>query len=331
MAAPSDTETEDAWTRYWQNGPLHSLPGSYPGNYDGSIRAFWARHLDRLGQAGRMLDVATGNGALPALALELLGVGHAPEIDAIDSARIHPSWVSQYTEDARARLHFHERVRAEQLPFHNERFDLITSQFGFEYTDSQRTLPELARVLRPGGTLALVMHHRHSRLSTVASEEAAHLEWLLGNNGLPALALPMYPYVAKAADPQGRAALREDHGAETARARFNQGMQAFQQRLDGADVPDTLIDAYNFIANAFGKLSSGEPPAHALQAHEHHLESLQAARQRCLNLYAHALSESDMVALRSQMAMLGLTSTDPGLLHHENGALLAWTLTATAS
>jgi SAM-dependent methyltransferase len=44
---------------------------------------------------------------------------------------------------------------AEELPFRDEYFDVVISDHGaISFTDPARTVPEVARVLRPGGTLA---------------------------------------------------------------------------------------------------------------------------------------------------------------------------------
>ena len=62
-----------AWSDYWRAGPLHSLAGSFQDNYEGPIRAFWEAALAGLTANDRVLDIGTGNGALPALACALYG------------------------------------------------------------------------------------------------------------------------------------------------------------------------------------------------------------------------------------------------------------------
>src|SRR5690606_20552509 len=85
----SRPDRAEVWSAYWGQGPLHSLPTSFPDNYQGQIRDFWVGMLSGLGTGHRMLDIGTGNGALPRMALELRGV-NCPQVDAIDAAAVAP-------------------------------------------------------------------------------------------------------------------------------------------------------------------------------------------------------------------------------------------------
>ena len=48
--------------------------------------------------------------------------------------------------------------RAEQLPFRNEKFDLVVARVSLAYTDIPRSLREIRRVLKPGGKLWMTLH-----------------------------------------------------------------------------------------------------------------------------------------------------------------------------
>src|SRR5690606_13928820 len=171
--APDNAHRQAAWSRYWKQDVLHSLPGSFSGNYSGRIERFWLDNFAALGSGRRMLDIATGNGAIPQLACAHCAGRPAgmPRIDAIDLAQISPAWVASQPASCRDALHFHAGVSAESLPFADAAFDLVTSQYGIEYCDDARTAPEVARVLAPGGRVALLLHHAGSRLAEVAREE----------------------------------------------------------------------------------------------------------------------------------------------------------------
>ena len=76
------------WTRHWATGASHSCPGTYGELYGGAIATFWREVLSPLQRGQNVLDIATGNGALPRL---LLGQHHEIEVDAIDIAAVEPS------------------------------------------------------------------------------------------------------------------------------------------------------------------------------------------------------------------------------------------------
>jgi demethylmenaquinone methyltransferase/2-methoxy-6-polyprenyl-1,4-benzoquinol methylase len=110
----------------------------------------WRRFLvSRLPQdGGRVLDVATGTGLV---AEALLGRGF--RVTGLDQS---PGML------ARARARFGERVElveapAEELPFDDSSFDHLTFTYLLRYVDDPAaTLAELARVVRPGGTVAML-------------------------------------------------------------------------------------------------------------------------------------------------------------------------------
>ena len=110
----------------------------------------WRRFLvDRLPrEGGHVLDVATGTGLV---AQELLRRGF--RVTGLD----------QSTEMlARARERFADRVElvegsADELPFDDASFDHLTFTYLLRYVDDPAaTLAELARVVRPGGTVAML-------------------------------------------------------------------------------------------------------------------------------------------------------------------------------
>ena len=101
-----------------------------------------------------MLDVATGTGAV---ALELVrqhgcsvvGVDRSADMLAVARARIAARGLA-------SRIELHE-ARAEALPFADASFDALTVTYLLRYVDDPAaTLRELARVVRPGGTVAML-------------------------------------------------------------------------------------------------------------------------------------------------------------------------------
>jgi SAM-dependent methyltransferase len=102
-------------------------------------------------QAGwRVLDVATGSGnaaiAAARLGCTAVGIDYVPEL--LERGRIRAA-----AEGLDVELKVGD---AEALPFPDNSFDAVTSVFGSMFApDHARTSAELARVCKPGGTIAL--------------------------------------------------------------------------------------------------------------------------------------------------------------------------------
>jgi demethylmenaquinone methyltransferase/2-methoxy-6-polyprenyl-1,4-benzoquinol methylase len=105
--------------------------------------------------ADRVLDVATGTAAV---AIELaqaapqrtvVGIDQSTEMLAAGRARVERAGLAN-------RIELREG-RAESLPFGDAEFDALTVTYLLRYVgDPVATMRELARVVRPGGTLAML-------------------------------------------------------------------------------------------------------------------------------------------------------------------------------
>jgi SAM-dependent methyltransferase len=316
------------WSRYWRQGALHSLPGDFDGNYAGPIRAFWLRQFETLASDQRILDIATGNGAIPQLACHACPAG-MPRVDAIDLAEISPDWIGAQPRACRDALHFHPGVSAEALPFPDRSFDLATSQYGIEYCDAARAVPELARVLRPGGRVALLLHHRSSRLADVAREELRLADWLRHAGGFLDSLEAIVPWVAQAASAQGRERLRADPSANRAREDFNRAMQALTTTAAASPFPDLLEEARAFSAQSLNALQ-GESAAAILSRCRDYRSALTDARLRYAELCECAMDEAMVAAFARRLADSGLVEIQHAPISHDNGMLMGWTLTASA-
>lgn len=136
-------------------------------------RAFLVSRLD-VGPADTVLDVATGTGAVATELVRrtgctVIGVDQSAEMLA-EARRAVPERVSLVLGDA------------ERLPFPDASFDGLTVTYLLRYVDDPaRTLAELARVVRPGRTIA-------SLEFAVPSDPVARAAWeLYVRVGLPGL------------------------------------------------------------------------------------------------------------------------------------------------
>jgi demethylmenaquinone methyltransferase/2-methoxy-6-polyprenyl-1,4-benzoquinol methylase len=110
----------------------------------------WRRWLVSRVEAGpgdRVLDVATGTGAVARELVRQKGCS----VVAVDQS---PEMLAEARRQANGRIEVVEG-RAESLPFADGEFDALTFTYLLRYVDDPAaTLAELARVVRPGGTVA---------------------------------------------------------------------------------------------------------------------------------------------------------------------------------
>ena len=119
-------------------------------------RSFLVSRVDA-GPGDTVLDVACGTGAVTVeLArrhgCQIVGIDQSAEMLAAGRRRVEASGLA-----GRIRL---EEGRAEELPFEDESFDALTFTYLLRYVDDPgAVLAELARVARPGGTIAMLEFH----------------------------------------------------------------------------------------------------------------------------------------------------------------------------
>jgi ubiquinone/menaquinone biosynthesis C-methylase UbiE len=323
MRATADRR--ESWSRYWAGGALHSCATSFDGNYDDAIGNFWREVCSGMRADQRVLDVATGNGALPRLMLDLLGAsGRLPLIDAIDLADIDPVWLRALSPKVGDRLRFHSRVLVEALPFADATFDLVVSQFGLEYSDLARSVDELRRVMKPGASAALVLHHAESLPVRLGRAEVIEIDWMNQAGGLLQRARRLLPFLARLATPAGVASVQRDPQAGKARAQFNEAMRELQHRASAAAAPDILIETQTAV---------GELMAHVMAlgavAAEQRLnairDGLRLARLRQAELVAHALDAAAVEQLAARISA-GADSRSKIAPLHVRGELFGWSL-----
>jgi SAM-dependent methyltransferase len=313
-------ERRGLWSRYWATGMAHSCGTSYDSTYGGAIGDFWRDAFATLAADDRVLDIATGNGALPRLLLSLRP--HASvEIDAVDIAQVAPAWILQLDPAQRQRVRIHSGVSAESLPFADDRFALVVSQYGIEYADLSRAIPEALRVLTPGGRVRFLMHHALARPVVLAGHEIEHLDWLLQPGGLADLAAAMIEPMVRATTAEGRTSLAADAAANQLRQRFNEVQAALKARLQTAACPDVLHEVRDWIARMFAMAPTGGL-AGCTQALDQIRDALVDSRQRLLDLRLHALDEAAVQQCCERLGQTGLRTSATPL--SDQGHLLAW-------
>jgi ubiquinone/menaquinone biosynthesis C-methylase UbiE len=109
------------------------------------------------GEARTVLELGAGTGKLTA---ELVALGH--DVHATDPDDAMLEVLRERVPDAKA-----QRAGAEELPVHDRSVDVVVCAQSFHWFDHERALPEIARVLKPGGHLAMVWNRPDRRIPWV--------------------------------------------------------------------------------------------------------------------------------------------------------------------
>ena len=147
------TRTQHARTLFAPLGPTYDRYARLLSlGQDPRWRAFLVSRIPR--EATRTIDVASGTAAVsialaraePARAI--VGIDQSAEMLAAGRARVEQAGLG-------SRIELREG-RAEELPFDDGQFDALTFTYLLRYVDDPAaTLRELARVVKPGGVIAM--------------------------------------------------------------------------------------------------------------------------------------------------------------------------------
>jgi ubiquinone/menaquinone biosynthesis C-methylase UbiE len=154
-------------------------PESYEDFIVPALFAPWSDHLIRSAnvQPGEhVLDVACGTGIVARRIAPRVGSqGSVIGLD-INPTLLNVAGAAAEREGLRIEW---QAGPAEQLPFPHEIFDLVTCQFGLMFfTDGQKALMEMHRVLRPGGRVVVSVWQgldRHPFYQTLHTVSRQHL------------------------------------------------------------------------------------------------------------------------------------------------------------
>ena len=233
--------------------------------------AAWTRFAKPLPKGARLLDIASGDGRVLAMVagsrgdLDLTGVDGAPNLPPPPRGAV-----------------LRGGVPMEKLPFADRSFDVVTSQFGFEYGDHRAIAAQIARVLRPDGVLGLITHRLDGPIVAHNRKRRAAIAWAIEEQDLPAIArrsltmrgvgIRVVPPAIERAPVEGARAFGEGSAAweiaEAIRRTLLAGRMDDPRRVDGI-----LGEIERQAANELGRIRSLETAATSI-ADEDYLPDL---------------------------------------------------------
>lgn len=172
-----------AWRDFWKADRLSScVPMSSRSAAD--MAAVWQTVFRKVPNRARILDVATGNGAVLAhAAIVSQQSGKSFKMTGVDLAEIDPHQFVNDPEGHLKNIEFLGGIAAEKLCFDIDSFDCVVSQYGLEYADLAPALTEVGRVLSPRGWLHWLAHMYDSPVVAQNLSQISEVELLLRAGG----------------------------------------------------------------------------------------------------------------------------------------------------
>lgn len=309
------------WSEFWRQGFITTFGASKPTNYDGVVREFWLSEFEGLPNGAYILDIATGNGAIATLAAEFSRTFNRDfTVAATDLAEINREIsVDPALVTLREKIDFHSYTPCEKQPFDDSSFNLVSSQFGFEYSDTGRTLKEVRRVLVPGGKFSAISHHADSSLIKASRLELDVYQSALDELGLFGL---LRKYLAATDDlggsPQKLAQARKQ--ARPFFLRINAAMDQFRLRHNDQQCAKEIVGAFIHLARNTRNTEKTKLLSDIRAAEQ----EFRFARARLRDMVGAALGDEQIEVLAHQARSEDFSSVKTRLLHGEDGALAGW-------
>lgn len=153
------------WEIFYRNGAIATGPSQNNGNYDQEILQAWLAFFESCPENAKILDIATGNGAVAIIASETSRkLGKHFDVHACDFAQINPLRDVPNAAERLAGITFHPGMAVENLTFDDAYFDAVSGQYALEYTDIPASLKQLHRTMKANGLAQFIIHHKNSIL-----------------------------------------------------------------------------------------------------------------------------------------------------------------------
>jgi ubiquinone/menaquinone biosynthesis C-methylase UbiE len=244
------------WSDFWQQGFVTTFGPGMPDNYQGVIADFWDSQFERLDDGARILDIATGNGAVAILAARTAQKqGKTFDITGCDLAAINPEIAaSEELQALRAGIRFRSNTACEKLPFAQGAFDFASSQFGLEYCKIPQALGEIRRVLVPGGKFVVIAHHSDSNLLKAARSESHVYRAVLKDLNLFGR---VRAYFGALGNPLNQEELRVAiNKAKPLSTSVNEGVASMKKRYPNSECARQMLAAINTLAQGAARVQS---------------------------------------------------------------------------
>jgi len=297
-----------AWQDYWERTRRAGVVPEI-GARDPALRDFWLAFFTSCALADeghtRVLDLGCGHGAVTALAESVArnNLRHF-RITCLDVSDAAIDLVKAQHPEVAAVC-----ASADDIPLPDAFFDHVVSQFGIEYAPLEAA-GEAARVLRPGGSVAFLMHLKNGAIWNECRDNRDALDGIHDSGALPAFIRLIEEALA----------LRQGLGTRDAFEQADRDLAPCVKAMEGViqqhgrEIGGGLVfRTYADIAHMYRKMNAFEP-AEVIAWADRVQAAMAAWRERMQSMLDAALDETALMAWRERLAAGGLLMDPPARL-----------------
>ncbi len=165
------------WQAYWQTGLSTSCLSESKDDYPLAIKSFWVKQVLPLLQTNtQLLDLCSGAAGVPKLLISsLTSKNHQLICTSTDYTNIKRENFHRFNSS----ISYLGNCNCEALLFEDNSFDCVTSSFGIEYSNLDKTLEQIQRVLKPSGLFAAVLHTENSVIVCNSQQQIKQADYIL--------------------------------------------------------------------------------------------------------------------------------------------------------
>ena len=305
------------WSLFWRQGHSTTFGDYFKQGYEGAVADWWQSVLGTLPPGSAVVEMGCGNcSLLPAM----IKSGYEGKYIGVDIANVMLSPVAkQGLSESEIEVILHSGTPAEDVPEADDSIALVASVFGIEYSDFDRSLAEVLRLLKPGGRLCALLHHDDSVVTSMSRRAISEYNSFAIKKVIDALSTisnerDRTPLIA---------GLKTNPRAEKARKKIN----LLAEKYLSSTNPDTAnATMFGFMTEAlkFFKMM-GSPSQARRQFISSLAEEHKASHERFKQMVAVAFDEKKIENLQSKLHELGFGETKAEVIY-TNKDILAWEL-----
>lgn len=304
------------WQTYYRSGAIATCPTTADGAYDQELKTVWSDFFGSLDDGARILDVGTGNGAVPMIAKESADLqGKQFDIHGTDLANIDPLRFVVRGATSLAGVVFHPGISTTDLPFESHSFDAVTGHYALEYMPLQASLAEISRVLKPGAAARFVLHHSESLIVKNAQSSLTQGRLVLEKINIFLLLRELIN--AQRLRPGATQALL---------TKYSQGLEKIQKAAEKSPASSSILTGLLYALENLRQRSERMLARQCMREIDYMETELRDAMLRFKDLTTCALSESSLKNLLALADANQLRHLESGPMFHNATNLVGWSV-----